>query len=113
MLVLLSLYVMLTILLSILVCAAESLFCACLVSVQVSAPYVMAGSTQELLYNVQSWYDKVVSAESTQSRGEVSKGNLYFNCQNYFTPFQIFLCFSISAFMLSFHMISTCQNYAY
>ena len=38
MLVLLSLYVMLSILLSILVCAAASLFCACLVSVQVSAP---------------------------------------------------------------------------
>ena len=45
MLVLLSLYVMLSILLSILVCAAASLFCACLVSVQVSAPYVIAGST--------------------------------------------------------------------
>ena len=27
-------------------CAAASLFCACLVSVQVSAPYVIAGSTQ-------------------------------------------------------------------
>ena len=38
MLVLLSLYVILSILLSILVCAAASLFCACLVSVQVSAP---------------------------------------------------------------------------
>ena len=48
MLVLLSLYVMLSILLSILVCAAASLFCACLVSVQVSAPYVIAGSTEEL-----------------------------------------------------------------
>ena len=36
MLVFLSLYVMLSILLSILVCAAASLFCACLVSVQVS-----------------------------------------------------------------------------
>ena len=48
MLVLLSLYVMLSILLSILVCAAASLFCACLVSVQVSASYVIAGSTQEL-----------------------------------------------------------------
>ena len=34
--------------LSILVCAASSLFCACLVSIQVSAPYVIAGSTQEL-----------------------------------------------------------------
>ena len=33
---------------SILVCAAASLSCACLVSVQVSAPYVIAGSTQEL-----------------------------------------------------------------
>ena len=48
MLVLLSLYVMLSILLSILACAAASLFSACLVSVQVSAPYVIAGSTQEL-----------------------------------------------------------------
>ena len=48
MLVLLSLYVMLSILLSILVCAAASLFCASLVSVRVSAPYVIAGSTQEL-----------------------------------------------------------------
>ena len=48
MLVFLSLYVMLSILLSILVCAAASLFCACLVSVHVSAPYVIAGSTQEL-----------------------------------------------------------------
>ena len=48
MLVFLSLYVMLSILLSILVCAAASLFCACLVSVQVSAPYVIAGSTHEL-----------------------------------------------------------------
>ena len=43
-LVFLSLYVMLSILLSMLVCAAASLFCACLVSVQVSAPYVIAGS---------------------------------------------------------------------
>ena len=42
MLVLLSLYAMLSILLSILVCAAASLFCACLVSVQVSAPYDMS-----------------------------------------------------------------------
>ena len=48
MLVLLSLHVLLGILLSILVCAAASLFCACLVSVPVSAPYVIAGSTQEL-----------------------------------------------------------------
>ena len=48
MLVFLSLYAMLSILLSILVCAAASLLCACLVSVQVSAPYVIAGSTQEL-----------------------------------------------------------------
>ena len=30
------------------VLAAASLFCACLVSVHVSAPYVIAGSTQEL-----------------------------------------------------------------
>ena len=47
-LLVLYLYVMLSILLSILVCAAASLFCACLVSVHVSAPYVIAGSTQEL-----------------------------------------------------------------
>ena len=39
MLVFLSLYVMVSILLSILVCAATHLFCACLVSVQVSAPW--------------------------------------------------------------------------
>ena len=44
----LSLYVMFSKLLSILVCAAASFFCARLVSVQVSAPYVIAGSTQEL-----------------------------------------------------------------
>ena len=31
-----------------LVCAAASLFCDCLVSVQVSAPYIIVGSTQEL-----------------------------------------------------------------
>ena len=48
MLVFLFLYVMLNILLSILICAAASLFCACLVSVQVSVPYVIVGSTQEL-----------------------------------------------------------------
>ena len=48
MLVVLSLFVMLSILLSILVCEAASLFCTCLVSVQVSAPYGIAGSTQEL-----------------------------------------------------------------
>ncbi len=49
MLVFLSLYVMLSILLSILVCAAASLFCACLVSVQVSAACVIAGSMQEFM----------------------------------------------------------------
>ena len=48
MLVFLSLYVMLSLLLSILVCAAASLFCACVVSVQVSTPYATAGSTHEL-----------------------------------------------------------------
>ena len=42
-----SLYVILNILLSMLVCATASLFCACLVSVQVSAPYVIAGCTHE------------------------------------------------------------------
>ena len=39
-LVFLSLYVMLSIPLSILVCSAASLFCDCLVSVQVSAPSI-------------------------------------------------------------------------
>ena len=48
MLVFLSLYVMLSILLSILVCAAAKLCCASLVSVQISTPYVIAGSTHEL-----------------------------------------------------------------
>ena len=48
MLLILSLHVMLSILLSILVCAATSLLCACLVNVQVSAPYGIAGSTHEL-----------------------------------------------------------------
>ena len=49
MLAFLYLYVMLSILLSILVCATASLLCACLVNVQVSAPYyVIAGSTQQL-----------------------------------------------------------------
>ena len=48
MLVFLSLYVILSMPLSILVCEAASLFCACLVSVQVSALYVIAGSTREL-----------------------------------------------------------------
>ena len=47
MLVFLSLYVILSTLLSILVCAAASLFCACLVSVHVSAPYAIASSTLE------------------------------------------------------------------
>ena len=46
--VFLSLYVMLSILLSMLVCAVASLFYACLVSVQVSAPYVIAGRTHQL-----------------------------------------------------------------
>ena len=44
----LSVFVMLSIRLSILFCAAASLFCDSLVSVQVSAPYVISGSTQEL-----------------------------------------------------------------
>ena len=38
----------LRILLSILVCAAVSLFCACLVRVQICAPYAIAGNTHEL-----------------------------------------------------------------
>ena len=48
MVVFLSLQLMLSMLLSILVCAAESVFCACLVSVQIATPYVIAGSTHEL-----------------------------------------------------------------
>ena len=48
MLVFLSLHVMLSILLSILVDATTGLSCACLVSVHISAPYVVAGSTHEL-----------------------------------------------------------------
>ena len=48
MLVILSLLLMLSILLSILVSAAARLFCACLVSVQVSALYVIAGCTEKL-----------------------------------------------------------------
>ena len=54
MLVFISLYVMLGILLYISVCAAASLFCACLVRVQVSAPYVIAGSTYELYISISS-----------------------------------------------------------
>ena len=42
--VFLFVYVMLSILLSILVCANASLLCACFVSVQVSAPYGIAGT---------------------------------------------------------------------
>ena len=47
---------MLSILLSILACVAASFFCSCLVRVQVSAPYVIAGSTREFFYllNVKS-----------------------------------------------------------
>ena len=41
----LSLYLMLSIRLSILVCAAASLNCACLVNVHVCAPYAIAGNT--------------------------------------------------------------------
>ena len=48
MLVFLSLHVILSILLSIYVGSAACLFCACSVSDQVSAPYVIAGSTHEL-----------------------------------------------------------------
>ena len=46
--VLLSLYEMFSMLLSILVCAAASLFFACLVYVQVSAPYAIADHKYEL-----------------------------------------------------------------
>ena len=48
MLVFLSLHVTVSILLSIYVGSAACLFCACSVSDQVSAPYVIAGSTHEL-----------------------------------------------------------------
>ena len=61
MLVFLSLYVMLSILLSILVCAAASLFCACLVSVQVSASYVC-----------HSWKDTCVVHLSLLEDGKVA-----------------------------------------
>ena len=61
MLVFLSLYVMLIILLSIVVCAAASLFCACLVSVQVSAPYV-----------IYSWQHTGVVHLSLQADGNVA-----------------------------------------
>ena len=37
-----------------LVCAAASLFCACLVIVQVSAPYVIAGSTVVIHLSLQA-----------------------------------------------------------
>ena len=43
-----ALYVMFSILISILVCTAASLFFACLVYVQVSAPYVINDNKQEL-----------------------------------------------------------------
>ena len=43
-----SLYVVLSIRLSILDYAAVSLFCACSVRVQFSAPYIVSGNTQEL-----------------------------------------------------------------
>ena len=49
MFVFLSRYVMFNILLSIFVCAAASLFFALVVSALVSARYVIAGSTHELL----------------------------------------------------------------
>ena len=39
---------MLSILLSVLVCAAASLFCACLMTVQIAVPYAVAGSTPGL-----------------------------------------------------------------
>ena len=48
MLVLIYLYVMLSILLYMLVCAAARLFCGCLLSVHVSVPHVIAGNTHQL-----------------------------------------------------------------
>ena len=48
MLVFLSLYVMLSMRVSILICATTSLFCACFVSGQVSAQYAISGSTHAL-----------------------------------------------------------------
>ena len=62
MLVFLSLYVMLSILLLILVCAAASLFCACLVSVQVSAVRTIC----------HSWQHTGVVHLSLQADGEVA-----------------------------------------
>ena len=61
MLLLLSLYVMLSILLNILVCNAASLFGACLVCVQCSAPYVITGNAQKLYI----WLFKVAFEEIT------------------------------------------------
>ena len=58
----LTLYVMLSILLSILVCAAASLFCACLVSVQVSAPF----------HNWHRWQHTGVVHLSLQGDGKVA-----------------------------------------
>ena len=55
---------MLSILISILVCAAASLLCACLVSVQVSAPYGIADSTHEL-YTLSLQADGKVAFEDT------------------------------------------------
>ena len=48
MFVFLSGYVMFNIIFSIFVCAAASLFFACVVSAHVSAPYAIAGSRHEL-----------------------------------------------------------------
>ena len=67
MLVLLSLCVMLNTLLSSLVCAAASFSCACLVSVQVSALYVIAGSTHELSLQA----DGKISNVAVNSLGEM------------------------------------------
>ena len=77
MLIFLSLYVMLSILLSILVCAAASLFCVCLDSVQVSAPKLC-----------HSWQHTGVVHLSLQADGKVALilicylnfSNFYYHC---------------------------------
>ena len=80
MLVLLSLYVMLSILLSILVCAAASLICACLVSGQASAPRVIAGSTVEMLVHLSLQADGKVAFEDIPVFGYAAQPAMIIRC---------------------------------
>ena len=59
MLVLLSLSMMMSILLSMLVCVAASLFCVCLVNVQMDAPYDIVESKHELDNTFENWKQNV------------------------------------------------------